>query len=663
MAPAIQLPVDGNGDCMVCKVKPPAEETLTCSTCAAPWHVPCLATPIESMASVLQWECPDCNLDAPDAAAAAPVTSGNELLVAIRAIEADSGLSEQEKARKRQALLGGKAVVQDDDDEDVKGKGKVNAEMDVLKLLGESFNCAFCMQLPERPVTTPCGHNFCLKCFEKWTGQNKSTCAKCRAEIPRKMALQPRINASLVAAIRMAKVSRSISSGGPAKVYHFVLNQNRPDQAYTTERAKKTGKANAASGKIFVTVAPDHFGPIPAENDPVRNQGVLVGECWEDRLETRQWGAHRPHVSGIHGQSSYGAQSVALSGGYQDDEDHGEWFLYTGSGGRDLSGNKRTNKDQAFDQAFSSSNLALKVSCMNGYPVRVVRSHKEKRSNYAPEAGVRYDGVYRIEKCWRKVGIQGFKVCRYLFVRCDNEPAPWTSDEHGDRPRPLPVISELKNAFDLVERKDSPSWDFDEESSRWIWKKEPPASKMKVDPVNPGQIKIARKVIQQARNQSCSERLLKEFSCHLCKQVMNVPVTTPCSHNFCKECLANKFPDVKFVQERSRGGRTLRSKKIILNCPCCPTDISDFLKDVKVNSEMMNAINGLKKAIAESKAAAAEAAAAAEGDESDEEKDGEKEEEEEEAEASNGESSKRQKVEGNESPSSPLHVESPEMEN
>ena len=24
--------------------------------------------------------------------------------------------------------------------------------------------------------------------------------------------------------------------------------------------------------------------------------------------------------------------------------DEGEWFLYTGSGGRDLSGNKRTNK-------------------------------------------------------------------------------------------------------------------------------------------------------------------------------------------------------------------------------------------------------------------------------------------------------------------------------
>lgn len=41
------------------------------------------------------------------------------------------------------------------------------------------------------------------------------------------------------------------------------------------------------------------------------------------------------------------------------------------------------------------------------------RSHKEKRSSYAPEKGVRYDGVYRIEKCWRKVGIQ--VKCAILF--------------------------------------------------------------------------------------------------------------------------------------------------------------------------------------------------------------------------------------------------------
>ena len=70
----------------------------------------------------------------------------------------------------------------------------------------------------------------------------------------------------------------------------------------------------------------------------------MVGDWWKDRLDCRQYGAHFPHVAGIAGQSNRGAQSVVLSGGYEDDQDEGEWFMYTGSGGRDLSGNKRTSK-------------------------------------------------------------------------------------------------------------------------------------------------------------------------------------------------------------------------------------------------------------------------------------------------------------------------------
>lgn len=56
--------------------------------------------------------------------------------------------------------------------------------------------------------------------------------------------------------------------------------------------------------------------------------------------------------------------------------DEGEWFLYTGSGGRDLSGNKRVTKIQSFDQTFDKMNKALLTSCEKGLPVRVVRSHK-----------------------------------------------------------------------------------------------------------------------------------------------------------------------------------------------------------------------------------------------------------------------------------------------
>ncbi|KAL0886040.1 hypothetical protein Bca101_010023 [Brassica carinata] len=586
---------DGEGVCMRCKTIPPTEESLTCRTCGTPWHVPCLSSPPKSLASTLQWECPDCSGDFD------PIPQPGErsdLVAAIRAIESDVSLTDEEKAKKRQQLMSGKAAVDDDEEEEEEKKSSsMGLDADILAALGDNFKCSFCIQLPERPVSTPCGHNFCLKCFVKWTGQGNRNCIKCRSVIPAEVAENPHINLTIVSAIRLAKVSRTTAAAtaSTANVYHFVSNENRPDKAFTTERAKLPGNANAASGRIYVTVPNDHFGPIPAENDPVRNQGVLVGESWDYRMDCRQWGAHFPHMAGIAGQSKHGAQSVALSGGYDDDEDHGEWFLYTGSGGRDLSRNRRTNKKQSSDQKFTYSNEALRVSCKKGYPVRVVRTYKEESSAYAPEKGVRYDGVYRIEKCWLKVGVQGvFKVCRYLFVRCDNEPAPWTSDEHGDRPRPLPDIPELEDAIDLFERNETPSWDFDEADGRWKWMKPPPASKMPVNVLDAKERKIMQKAMKAAHSNTLREKLLKGFNCQICRQVMNLPVTTPCAHNFCKGCLEGKFVGKTQVTERSRGGRTLRAKKNIMKCPCCPTDISDFLQNVQVNREVMDVIEKLK---------------------------------------------------------------------
>ncbi|MCL7034230.1 hypothetical protein MKW94_005269 [Papaver nudicaule] len=596
----VQLPCDRDGICLRCKTKPVSVlETLVCKTCVTPWHVTCLSTPPESLSLVLQWDCPDCS-DCRNNPHVSTSSSKNELVSMIREIEMDTKLTEQEKAKKRQQLLSGTMQSSDLDDVEEKKSGG----NDMMMILDEQLNCSFCMQLPDRPVTTPCGHNFCLQFFNKWLKLKQPTfercplCPRCRAKIAKSMTTNSRINAALAVAIRMAKVAQNSGSvaAGPVKVYHAVQNQNRPDEAFTTERAKKTGKANACSGKIFVTIAPDHFGPILAENDPRRNQGVLVGELWGDRLECRQWGAHFPHVAGIAGQSKYGAQSVALSGGYEDDEDHGEWFLYTGSGGRNLSGNKRTNKEHSFDQEFKKSNEALRVSCRKGYPVRVVRSHKEKRSSYAPEAGVRYDGVYRIEKCWRKIGIQGFKVCRYLFVRCDNEPAPWTSDEHGDRPRPLPVITELSGATDVTERKDTSFWDYAEEQNCWKWKKPPPPSNKNVLTDNledTEDLKIARKAWKKAQNKSLTDQYLNGFKCQLCLKVMTLPLTTPCAHNYCKPCLENVFVGKTSVRERSSHGRTLRAQKITMKCPSCSMDLSEFLKNPQVNRELEGVIKRL----------------------------------------------------------------------
>ena len=85
--------------------------------------------------------------------------------------------------------------------------------------------------------------------------------------------------------------------------------------------------------------------------------GIEVGMNWFRRIQVSEEGVHRPPVAGISGRAEEGCQSIVLAGGYEDDEDNGDFFTYTGSGGRDLSGNKRTagqTSDQKLDKAGTS---------------------------------------------------------------------------------------------------------------------------------------------------------------------------------------------------------------------------------------------------------------------------------------------------------------------
>uniref|UniRef100_A0AAX7TR56 E3 ubiquitin-protein ligase UHRF n=1 Tax=Astatotilapia calliptera TaxID=8154 RepID=A0AAX7TR56_ASTCA len=194
----------------------------------------------------------------------------------------------------------------------------------------------------------------------------------------------------------------------------------------TTESQRDWGKGMACVGRTKeCTIVPsNHYGPIP---------GVPVGTTWKFRVQVSEAGVHRPHVGGIHGRSNDGSYSLVLAGGFEDEVDRGDEFTYTGSGGRDLSGNKRIG-EHSFDQTLTHMNRALALNCdapLNdkdgaesrnwraGKPVRVVRSSKGRRiSKYAPEEGNRYDGIY---KC-------GYLVWRYLLRRDDQEPAPWTPE-------------------------------------------------------------------------------------------------------------------------------------------------------------------------------------------------------------------------------------------
>ncbi|XP_059059747.1 E3 ubiquitin-protein ligase UHRF1-like [Achroia grisella] len=211
----------------------------------------------------------------------------------------------------------------------------------------------------------------------------------------------------------------------------------------TSKSNRDWGRGMACAGKTKTCAMPaNHFGPIP---------GIEVGMCWRFRIQLSETGVHRPPVSGIHGRDVEGAYSIVLSGGYEDDVDNGNEFTYTGSGGRDLSGNKRT-AEQSCDQTLTRENKALARNCAvkeikeaggnagnnwrNGKPVRVVRSYKMMKHfpKYAPKEGIRYDGIYKVVKYYPEKGLSGYIVWKYLLRRDDPNRAPW---EPGAKQYPI----------------------------------------------------------------------------------------------------------------------------------------------------------------------------------------------------------------------------------
>lgn len=141
--------------------------------------------------------------------------------------------------------------------------------------------------------------------------------------------------------------------------------------------------------------------------------GVQVGQHFENRTALAEAGVHGPLRAGIWGRGQHGAQSIVLSGGYEDDEDHGDLIIYTGQGGQE-------NGRQVADQELTRGNAALKQSELTGRPVRVTRGARHK-SPFSPASGYRYDGLYIVEDSWEEEGQAGFKVFRFRLTRLREE--------------------------------------------------------------------------------------------------------------------------------------------------------------------------------------------------------------------------------------------------
>ena len=152
-------------------------------------------------------------------------------------------------------------------------------------------------------------------------------------------------------------------------------------------------------------------------------EDVPVGTEFVSRAELAASGIHRPTQAGISGSTTEGADSIVVSGGYEDDEDYGDYIIYGGQVSNDPN-----TKQQVADAALTRGNLALVVSYNKGLPVRVTRGLGSRQHTY------RYDGLYLVERWWADRGKSGFKIFCFALRKIDDKPI---STPAGELPLPL----------------------------------------------------------------------------------------------------------------------------------------------------------------------------------------------------------------------------------
>lgn len=61
-----------------------------------------------------------------------------------------------------------------------------------------------------------------------------------------------------------------------------------------------------------------------------------------------------------------------------------------------------------------------------------------------------------------------------------------------------------------------------------------------------------------------------DLNCPICKEILNEPVTLPCSHNFCKNCIETSI------------------KVVCQQCPCCRKRFSYWYRHAVQNNKLVN---------------------------------------------------------------------------
>uniref|UniRef100_A0A0G4HKA9 SET domain-containing protein n=1 Tax=Chromera velia CCMP2878 TaxID=1169474 RepID=A0A0G4HKA9_9ALVE len=195
------------------------------------------------------------------------------------------------------------------------------------------------------------------------------------------------------------RLKKAIQEGDGATIFR-LLNDKYCEYLTTVT----TTKAASEVRKWLMLARIDHDSVIPKKigHPPFP---IPLGSRFLFKTHLSVMGLHSQEMCGIANHPEVGAQAIVMNGGYDDDDDLGDRFIYCGMGKSD-------------QQSLTAGNKALMDSWQRGLPVRVLRGYKG-HSQFAPSWGFRYDGLYVIAEMFMDTsGEEGVgRVWKCLFKK------------------------------------------------------------------------------------------------------------------------------------------------------------------------------------------------------------------------------------------------------
>ncbi|KAK3306108.1 PUA-like domain-containing protein [Chaetomium strumarium] len=161
------------------------------------------------------------------------------------------------------------------------------------------------------------------------------------------------------------------------------------------------------------------------------HNGLAPGAWWPLQALACFHGAHGHMVKGIVGDPTRGAYSIVVSGRsstYHDlDVDYGDHIWYSADRPNNAPTTSPTTPSSSSSTAAvvgsqngteSADTRSLRQAIVTGRPVRVLRSAgRGDDRQWAPEVGIRYDGLYTVVRAIKKTNDNGGTYCKFLLRR------------------------------------------------------------------------------------------------------------------------------------------------------------------------------------------------------------------------------------------------------